>query len=216
MTTASASPRPRAVAGTKKTNIAKFLVRCLAVYNGLSENSSELPSPTVTVAAFLVLIQALQTAEENVKTVGAKARNAKRDKLWTTLGTLRIFVQGLADALPQADAAALILLSGFALAKEGVRAKPILEAKPSTIAGVVLLIANATLLVGKNNHKKVTYFWQWSGDNGKTWNDLESTGYAHTQIPNLAANADYQFRVRVKIGDVMGAWADATHLYLHY
>src|SRR5262249_33774780 len=148
--------------------IDKFLARCVAVYDGLSGNGGSFSSPTVAVAAFLVLVQALRTAGQNVKTGGAKARNAARGQLWTALESQRIYVQALADALPHADAAALILLSGFALAKNGARAKPIIAAKPGTIAGIVLLLANATLLAGRNNHKVVTFYWQWSADGGKT------------------------------------------------
>jgi hypothetical protein len=83
----------------------------------------------------------------------------------------------------------------------------LLEAKlvPGT-PGLVLLIANAGLLVG-NTRKKVTFNWQWSLD-GKTWTSAASTPLADTEIQNLTLGTTYMFRVSVTISKVAGAWSE--------
>ena len=143
-------------------------------------------------------------------------RGTKRDALWTAMESLRSYVQGLADALPAVEAAALIEAGGLLVATTAVHKKAALAAKLTTTPGVVHLDANASLLLGPAAaHKKATFNWQWSGDAGKTWNDARSTPYGNTDVAGLALMTTHLFRVSATIGKVTGAWSDAVTLLVH-
>jgi hypothetical protein len=172
------------------------------------------PSPSVTMAAFLVLIQnleTLQTASKAGKGLAA-ARNAKRDLLWIAMETLRVYVQGLADELSVENAVALIQAAGLVVAQTAAHDKPILQANLVATTGLVELIANASALGGKNK-KRISFNWQWSSD-AKTWNNVPSTPLSRTTIANLAPGI-YAFRVSVIIGKTVGAWSQAVSLTIH-
>jgi hypothetical protein len=215
----STASAPRASYGVKKKDVPGVLTRAQAMYNGMTTNASMFVSPTITLAAFLTLITALVLAQQNVTGTKAKGaatlRNTKRNALWTAMGSLKAYVQSLADAMPAEGAASLIEAAGLLVTPIAVHSKALLAAKLTTTPGVVHLEANASLLVGPASaSKKVTFNWQWSAD-GKTWNDVHATPYANTDVPGLALMSTYSFRVSVTIGKVTGAWSQAVSLLVH-
>jgi len=211
--------RPRAVFGVTKQNARGVLARAQAVYTGITANAALFANPTVTPAALLALINAMDAAQTAAMTTKAKGaatvRDTKRDVLWTALNSLCTYVQGLADAGAADHAIMLIEAAGFLVAQVAVHQKPILQAQLTTTQGTVKLIANATVLLGKASaSKKATFHWQYSTD-GKTWIDGGSTPYAKTSIPNLTLMTTYTFRVSVTVGETTGQWSQAVSLLVH-
>jgi hypothetical protein len=216
----STASTPRASFGTTKKNILAVLVRAQAMYSAILANAAMFASPPIAMAAFLALINALTTAQQAVTATKAKGmatlRNTKRDALWTAMGSLKSYVQGLADGMTAEGAASLIEAAGLLLAKTQSHHKAILTATLTTTPGTVHLVANASALGGKAVHsKKVAFNWQWSSDGGKTWNDAHSTPYANTDLPGLTLMTTYGFRVSVTIAKVAGPWSQAVSLLVH-
>jgi hypothetical protein len=209
--------RPRAAIGAKKRNVPQVLVRSKAIYNAMLLNVAQFVSPTITMVALLALIQALELAQQNALTKGtglAGIRDAKRDLLWTALESLCTYVQGLADTMVPASGIVLIESAGFLVSASGAHDKAILQAElvPAT-PGVVHLVANASLLVGKSR-AKTQFNWQMSVD-GKTWTNLPSTPLADTEVAGLALLSTYSFRVSVTLGKVVGEWTQAVSVTVH-
>jgi hypothetical protein len=209
--------RPRGSFGVQKKDVPGVQVRAQAMHDGITANAATFSSPTITMVVFVGLITALAEAQQNA--VGTKAkgsasvRDTKRNEVWTAMDLLRAYVQSLADALNADAAASLIESAGLVVASTGGHQKAALTATLTTSPGVVHLDANAALLVGPADAaKKVTFHWAWSGDAGKTWNDVRSTPYANTDIPGLAPMSTYSFRASVTIGKITGAWSQAVSL----
>jgi len=218
MSDTSRSNRPKASFGTPKVNALGVLARAKIMYAAILAAVASFPNPTVAMAAFLVLIQALDAAQQAATSRAkglATIRNTKRDLVWTAMESLRIYVQGLADIVTPENAAALIELAGLLVAPKATHQKPILQAKLTTTSGVVHVFANAKLLLGGKKSKSVTFNWAWSSDGGKTWNTVPSTPLADTLIPNLTPQTQYQFRVCVTVSRVTGAWTDAVAIWVH-
>ncbi len=213
--------RPRAGFGTTQKNIPGVIFRSKAMFSGFTNNAGLLGSPTITMVAFLVLINALIASQDvatQTKAKGSAAiRNTKRDAVWTAMETLQKFAQGMADVLTVDAAIALIEAAGLVVMKVGKRQKAALTAALTATQGNVLLEANRTLLAGAANAaKRVSFNWQWSGDGGKTWTSVTSTPYASTEIPGLTPLSTYSFRVSVTIGkQVAGPWSQAVTLLVH-
>jgi hypothetical protein len=212
----STASRPRPSFGTTKRYIVAVLLRAQAMYAGF-EAFTSLP---ITMVAFLALITALANAQTNaltLKTRGLAAlRNTKRDALWTAMGILSAYVQGLADTMSAENASSLIQSAGLVVAGTGARAKAILTATLTPAPGVVHLVANASLLAGKAaKSKRLTFNWEWSSDGGKTWNDAGSTPHANTDVTGLTLMTTYSFRVSVTTAKAAGAWSQAVGLLVH-
>ena len=209
------SQKPRAVTGCARTNSPGVLSRAKIMYTAILAAIAQFPNLPITMAAFLALIQSFDTAQGSMKAKPrglASVRDTKRDDVWTAMQTLRIYIQSLADSLSAPAATALIESAGLLVAGVPVYSKPFLEAKPTTLPGVVRLVANASLLV-KSTSKKVTFNWEWSAD-GKVWNTLPSTPLADTEMTGLTAMTTYYFRVSVTISRVAGEWSQPTSVML--
>jgi hypothetical protein len=207
--------KPRATIGAKKKDVPGLLVRGKHIYNSMLAAVATFVNPTVAMATLLLIIQALDGAQQGRvgKSVTAAARNTKRDALWTALDTLRIYVQGLSDDLDAVAARALIESAGFVVAHVVSHDKPILQVFLTNTPGTVLLVANRRLLVGASKNKQVTFNWSWSADGGKTWT-TKSTPLSDLEIPSLTLMTEYQFRVSVTISKTDGVPCDPVRLLL--
>jgi hypothetical protein len=211
----STQAKPKATLDVRKTNIAKLLARAKLIYNAILLAILTLFASTpITPPALLLLIEALDTAEQAAGTKAkglAAVRNGKRDALWTALMTLKAFVQGIADLVTPEAAIGIIEAAGMVVGRVPIRAKAILEAKLAAPgSGIVHLLCNATLLVGKSR-KKTTFGWEWSLD-GKTWTNAGTTAYASTLVPGLTLGSTYWFRVSATVGKVQGEWSQSVSL----
>ena len=209
------SQKPRAVTGCAREQSPAVLERAKIMYAAIIAAIAQFTNLPITMAAFLALIQAFDTAQGtmNGKPRGlASARNVKRDDVWTAMQTLRVYVQSLADGLSAPAAIALIESAGLLVAGVPIHIKAFLEAKPTSLAGVVHIVANAGLLLGSSS-RKATFNWQWSTD-GKVWNTLPSTPLCDTEMTGLTPLTIYYFRVSVTVARVTGAWSDPASVVL--
>ena len=204
--------KPRAVFGVEKQDIPGVLIRAMAMYDGLVANASAFSSPTITMVAFLALVQALSASQQATKESKSKAitttRNTKRDAVWTAMQSLQAYVQGLADVLRAQAAAQLIALAGLHVAGIPAHAKAVLTAILTVTAGTVHLEANRKALLAGTAHpnRKLFFNWEMSSNGGQTWTALPTTPYASTDVTGLTALTTYSFRVSVTIGKVTQPW----------
>jgi len=209
--------RIRIVLSLETEKVPALLPQSKTIYNAFATNASLLPTPPVPLPTLLAQIQDLDTAEQATKT-GTKGtvavRNAKRAVLVTTLESLRMYVQSLCDSNPE-QAPALATAASMAVAKLPLHAKPVLQAKPGASSGAVILIANATLLIGRGVRKKATFNWESSADGGKTWVTAPSTPLSSTSVVGLTPLTTYAFRVSVTVSKTTGEWSQAVTLLVH-
>jgi hypothetical protein len=170
----------------------------------------------ITMAAFLLLIQAADAAQTAKSTTGARGlaavRNTKITPLWNAMNLLRIYVQGLVDVVDDQAGLALISAAGLVAGGVGKRVKELFAAKLDTTANVVHLHLNARAFVGATR-QRVVYYWQMSSD-GKTWVSLPSTGYAQTQLASPGPGT-YQFRAAAMVGATVLDWTQPFNLTIH-
>ena len=210
--TTTTTHRVRVARRLPRNKIPALLALAKAIYQGMLANPALFPSPNPSLAVLLALITALEAAQVTAQTRvrgAAAVRDAKRDELVTALESEAMYLQTLCDASPE-QAMTLIKAAAMDAAKLPVSAKPILQAKPGTQPGSVILVANETLLVGRGVHKKALFNWQMSADGGKTWTALPATPLATTEVTGLTSLTTYAFRVSVTVGKVTGEWSQAV------
>jgi hypothetical protein len=212
--TTSTALRVRAVLHIKKKKIPVLIILARSIYDGMLANPGLFPNPNPSLAIFLALIVALETAEmtTHTRTRGlAEVRNAKRDALCTALENQRMYVQSLCDASPE-QALMLVKAAAMDAGKVPTHSKPVLQVKQGPQSGCVVLVANETLLVGRGVQKKRLFGWQMSADGGKTWILLAPTPLATTEVTGLTPATTYAFRVAVTVGKVTGEWSQPVSM----
>jgi hypothetical protein len=190
--------------------------RAKIMYAAILAAIAGFPSLPITMAAYLLLIQAAETAQTASASRGkglATVRNTKVTTLWNAMHALRIYVQGLADELDHQNASALILSAGLVISGVPQHVKDLFVVKLDTTANVVHLILNAKAFLGAT-HKRVVFYWQMSSDNGKSWVSLPSTGYAHTELVSPGPGT-YQFRASAMVGKTLVDPTQPFNLTIH-
>src|SRR5262249_44729225 len=113
--------RPKASLGVKKTDIVAVLARANLMYTAILAAAALFVSPPITMAAYLLLLQAAVTAQTATpsRTKGLTTfRNKQIDNLWTAMKALKTYVQGLCDATDVVTAAHLIDSAGLVQGKD--------------------------------------------------------------------------------------------------
>jgi hypothetical protein len=208
------NPRSNVVLHLDKKKPQDVLTQARATCNGMKANPTLFATPNPPIATVESEIQDLETAQEAVATRArgtVATRNAKCDVLITSVETQRMYVQGLCDANPE-QAPAIVEAAAMTIAKPPSYVKPVIQAKQGAQSGVVTVVANETVLVGKGVKKKSTFNWQFSPDGGKTWNSVPSTPLADTTISGLTPLTAYSFRVSVTVSRVTGEWSQAVSI----
>ena len=209
--------KPKPSLGVIRDNVPGVLARAGIMETAIVLAASLFPSLPITMAAFLLLIQAAATAQSAAatRTKGlASLRDTKVDALWTAMQALKTYVGGLASGLDATSAASLIEAAGLLVAQTARRTKLLLSATYVPSTGLVHVSVNATLLLGKRSSKKTTFTYSWSADGGKTWSAGVTTGYTTLDVPGLPAGT-YQFRVSATVGKVPGEPTQAVTLTIH-
>ena len=132
------------------------------------------------VAQFSSHINAFDTAQTLTATRAKGAvqqRNAAMALVLTDFGSLRAYVQSVADADP-ANAIAIAHSAGMDVRKTPVRVKNDLNAKPGKLSGTLAVSARVAGV-------KASHDWQYSTDGGKTWIAHPSSLKASTIISGL-------------------------------
>jgi hypothetical protein len=158
-----------------------------AVYNAMVAAETTFTAPNPPMPTLLLLIQALDAAQEAVATKGkglVAARNLKANALISGLESERSYVQALVDANPE-QGQALAELASMGLAKVRTRTKPLLALALVMPSGTVAAKANLSLLTqGRGKGKKTTINWRCSSDGGQIYSS-HSTPLAHTTFTGL-------------------------------
>jgi hypothetical protein len=204
--------RLKAVLGLRKTNIPHLIRLATLIYTNMLANATMFVSPPVTMAALLLLIEALQSAQTAVATAKnlAPARDLKRDALVTALEQLQSFVQTICDG-NTAQAATVINAAGMKIRTVAVKIKPLIVIKLTVASGGVILKAHASALRAGKKSKSVLYNWQSTGDGGKTIANAPPSSVANTTMTGLTPNVEYGFRVSITDSTGQGPWTDWFH-----
>ena len=212
----AASP-PQAALEVAKKNAPGVIRRAKIMYTAILAAVATFTSPPITMAAFLLLIEAADAAQTAKSTTGAKgsaaARNTKITPLWNAMHLLRVYLQGMVDVVDHASGVNLINQAGLVVVAVGTRAKDLFVAKLDAVASVVHLVLNAKALVGVTG-KRVVFYWQMSSDGGKTWTSLPSTGYAQTKLASPGPGA-YLFRASAMVAETVVDWTPPFPLTIH-
>jgi hypothetical protein len=178
-------------------------------------NQTLFSAPTVTMVVLAGLITDLAGAQQALKnrTITAAQRNVKRDLLWTALGSLLQYVQGLCDGAEE-QAASIISAAGMKVASVATNAKPILAAKLGVASGSIILRANAKLLAAGKGKKGRFFEWQYTLD-GKAFVSAPSSSVAHTTVTGLPPLTTVGFRVAYVDSTGPGAWSQVVSIVVH-
>jgi len=209
--------KPKPSLGVRRADVPGVLARAAIMEAAILLAAAMFPSLPITMAAFLLLIQAAAAAQTAAatRTVGlASLRDTKVDALWTAMQTLKTCVAGLASELGATSATSLIEAAGLLVAESTTHAKLLLSATYIPATGVVHVSVNALLLLGKRASTKTTFTYSWSADGGKTWSAGVTTAYAGLDVPALPTGT-YLFRVFATVGKVPGEPTQAVSLTLH-
>jgi len=209
--------KPKPSLDVRRADVPGVLARAGIMEAAILAAGAMFPSLPITMAAFLLLIQAAATAQSAAatRTAGlASARDTKVDALWTAMKALKTYVDGLASQLDATSATALIEAAGLVVADSTAHAKRLLSATYVPATGVVHVSVNALLLLGKRATKKTDFTYSWSADGGNTWSAGVTTSYTSLDIPGLPPGT-YLFRVFATVGKIPGEPTQAESLTIH-
>lgn len=183
------------------------VVRADAIVTACDGNTY-LPNAGPLVAAVKTAITPYKKAiaDAKAKIPGAVAvRREARIALDKALEPLRLYVQSEIDA--HIDLGATIAESAkMKLRKAPERSKPDFAAKDGSVSGHVQLVARA--IAGA-----ILYFWELSGDGGKTWSVAGDGTAARITISGLTVGQTYSFRFRFRTRTGMGDYSQIlSHL----
>jgi hypothetical protein len=208
--------KPRPAFGVARTNVPGVLARANIMQLAIVAALAMFASPPITMAAFLLLIQAAAAAQSVAAGRGkglASLRDTKVDAVWTAMNLLKTYVYGLSSTLDLVSATALIEAAGLEVWKTNAPTKLLLSATYVPATGIVHVLVNAKMLIGKRPTQRTTFTWSWSSD-GKTWTPGVTTAYADLDVPGLPPGT-YQFRVFATVGRVPGEPTQPVSLTIH-
>jgi hypothetical protein len=185
--------------------IPEILVYAQSVAVAMTGNPA-FPSPVPPLATFEGDIAALEASHVRTLTraVGtASERNSKLATVQSDLGSLRAYVQDVANASP-GQAAVVIASAAMSVKRSSGHAKADFEANQGPVSGTARLVAKAPRV-------RTSYDWQQSTD-GIAWVDLERTMRADADVVGLAAGTRYLFRYRTLTKDGIGDWSRTVSL----
>lgn len=202
----------RLVLKAKKGNVPFFLVVLQAVYTGMKNHPQLFLNPPIDLAVFLGQIQALIALQQAVKggpKGTAALRDTARDVCFSSVETLRVFVETLCTNSPE-QAVTLAQAAGMQLRAASSGHKPILAVKQGPHPGTVLLSANASALCLSKGKGGRFFNWEYMLP-GKDWVAVPSTTQAKTTVSGLPPLTLCSFRVSAtesKTG--LGEWSQVV------
>ncbi len=209
---------PDAFTKLKKRNTKVLLAQLYAIYNGMFNSPLLFPNCTPTLAAFLLLIQALDQQEQVVArtkaTGAAQVRNAKRDDACVAAEQERAYVLSLCHANPE-QAQALILAAAMHVAAIGDHSKALLSVLlVAGQPGVVNLKGNRKLLTAGRGAKRTQINWRYTVDGGKTF-VTSNTPLVHTTITGLPSGVMVGFQASVTDSKGTSDWCPMVSVLIH-
>ncbi len=204
-------PRKFIIAANFPKKHPAFIAYALALVAAWTGNDA-VPIPPVTVAAALLLVNALVAAQALAVKGGAgtaTARNTARDHVEAAFRQWETYAEGLLGVMAPADAAAALTTLGFSQKKPGTHAKQEYEVTWGTLSGSVDIDVKS---VGR--HGTVQYCHQYSV-NGTTWADWAPTLDTKLTITGLPVGVLVSFRWRTLIKGVYGNPSQTLTLLVH-
>jgi hypothetical protein len=210
--------RARGILKIKKNNTVSVVGRANVMCDGVDDNPTVFPSPSVPTATVRNQVAVVNKCESQAKTraVGtASARTVQRNLLVGMLETQLTYIQGCADKASTYDQAVSVLQSGgVALAGVGLHQKEVIEIKQGPKPGSVVLDANVAMLTA-GLKGKFSFNWQSTVD-GKVYTTLPSTPNHLTTVANLPTLTSVGFRVSVTDAKgVVGQWSQTMFFLVH-
>ncbi len=179
-----------------------------AIEAAVASAATTFPSPTPPLAQLVSDINALIAAQNAAKTRAKGAvqtRDAKLEIVITDLNTLRVYVEGTANADP-ANAVAIANSAGMEVRKQPVRTINAVNVKQAKASGSV----NVTARVG--TRQKQSHEWEYSADGGKTWVSCPPTTQAKTTITGIVPGSTILVKHRAVTGTGPTSWTDAVSM----
>src|SRR5580700_6214091 len=144
--------KPKPSFGVARPNVPGVLARAGIMGTAIGLAAALFPALPITMAAFLLLLQAAAAAQSAAETRArglAALRDTKVDALWTAMLSVKTYVAGLASALDATSATSLIQAAGLLVSQAAAHVKLLLSATYVPATGVVHLSVNVSLLLGK-------------------------------------------------------------------
>ncbi len=211
-----ANSHPRAALGVKRANSPGVIRRANIMYAAILAALATFDATPITMAAFLLLIeaaQAAQTASASRAKGLAAVRNTKITPLWNAMNLLCVYVQGLVDQVDDASGLALINQAGLVVGGVGGYVKKLFVATLDPTANVVHLVLNAKAFLGQT--RKLVSFSL--ADVVRQRQDLDQPALhavRRDQLPSPGPGS-YLFRAAATVGTTVVDWTPPFPLTIH-
>jgi hypothetical protein len=214
---------PRPAIGFKRSNIPQLTAGSDVIQAKFAANTTVLPNPPVSPAAFETQITDLKSKQLATKTnkAAVPARDASADVVWATVKSLCGFTLQLCYANPE-QASTIIAASGFQESEVATRAKEVLELFLTTNPGEIRCEANASKLEGPGNRKAGNRDFHWRHSIVTTpaagavapvpaaWINDDSTPVARTLLAGIPPLTYVAVQVAIKDSVGLGAWSQSV------
>jgi hypothetical protein len=210
--------RNRGILKVKRHRAGAALERAKLMEKGLGDNATLFPSPNPALAVFSNQVTATDKAQV-IAVKGGKGMAAARDvELGLLLGMMTselVYIQSIADAGNPDEGISTLHAGGVEVAAFAQHDKAILAVTAGPVSGAVVLVANASALLGGNYRRKHFFVWEYTTD-GKTFLGIPSTTEATTTLAGLTPLTTVGFRVAVTTAKgVTGAWSQVVNALIH-
>ena len=201
---------------TLRTRDGNFLSSSRAIYNALLANVGGFYTPAYSgMAALDTAIDAFQLSMDDVKNGVRGAEGAKiaaKQAVKVLLDGALAYVNNIA-ANNQTNAVEIVTGALMVVTTPITQDKQVIAAKQGDSTGEILLRAKAAKnSIGK--YVTASYSWQFTIDNGVTWENMENTTVAHTVAEGMLPGIATKFRVRIKTSKGgLSPWSDAVEIY---
>lgn len=195
---------------TVKLNDEKFLAKSEAIYTALFENKNGFYTVVFTNLPML----ATQNVQLGKKIAAIKqgglglegAKNTIKNNVFNILMEALNYINNM-SRIDQTNAVNIITGCTMLVNKEGTFNKQDFAVKQAKATGSIKLESLAVKINGK--YVKTTYMWQFSIDDGKTWEDLDPTLKSKTIATGMLVGIETWFRKRTKTSEEgMSAWCN--------
>ncbi len=192
-----------------------FIRKALGIHAAIFANVGGYYSPPFgALAALATAISTLQDTIIDVEAAVYGAEAAKADAKRDVMRLLKKALNYINDiAFDRQDVASEVITGARMLVNKPIsQDKQDLKAVLGPGTGVVRLFAKAVKYLAK--YQKATYEWQFSIDQGKTWENIPFTHKSKTTVTGMLPGIETWFRKRdfsEKTG--MSAWSDYVSIY---
>jgi hypothetical protein len=210
--------RIRVVSGLVRFEIPGLITGSTLIHDRMLQGVSIFTAPNPSLPILAGQISDLTVAQQATKNNKSAIpnRDLKRDIVWTSIQSEVAMVQGLCNQSPE-QAAMIAAAAGMGISPHITAPKPVIEATLTLTPGTVLVVANASMVLGASlkTTRNRTWLWRHTLDGGKTFVNDDPTAVARTQITGLPLNTEIGFQVAAKDSKGLGIWTQPYALFVH-